>query len=288
MKRLLFSLLFATSVIGANAQLKTPALSPTCKVSQDFSLSSIDITYSRPSMRGRKIVGDVVPYGKAWRTGANAPTKIKIGEELIIAGQKVKAGEYELYTIPGKESWEVILNTGAGAWTADGFAKENDVARFKIKPVAMEKEVQTFTIEVSDITFTTCKINLMWERTKIVLPVEANNGDNVEANIQKAINHPSIPYFQAASYYYESDKKMDLAKEYVDKALEQDPKAFYMWYLKARIERKLGNNDAAIAAARKSMETAQGAPLENEYQRNNQKIIDDINHTSRHKQDADK
>ncbi len=102
MKRfLLLAMLFAATVPShAQNQLKLPALSPTCKISQDFSVSSIEITYSRPSMRGRKIFGDLVPYGKVWRTGANGPTKIKIGEDLEIAGSKIKAGDYSVYTIP--------------------------------------------------------------------------------------------------------------------------------------------------------------------------------------------
>jgi tetratricopeptide (TPR) repeat protein len=129
---------------------------------------------------------------------------------------------------------------------------------------------------------------MVWERTKIVLPVVAHNSDNIEMNIDKALNHPAqLPYFQAANYYYESDKNLDKAEMYVNKALEQDPKAFYMWYLKARIEKKLGHNDGAIAAAKKSMEMAKGQALEDEYIRNNTKIIDDINKQGHHRQAVD-
>ena len=290
MKRIIFSVLLVALTIAAGAQnqLKLPSLSPNAKISQDFSLSSIDISYSRPSMRGRKIFGDVVAYGQAWRTGANAPTKLKIGEDLEIAGQKIKMGEYSLYTIPGKEAWEIIFNTGAGAWGPDGFPKEFDVARIKIRPVMIDADYQTFTIQISDITYTTCKIEMIWEKTKIVLPVVAKNADQLETNIDKALNHPpSLPYFQAAAYYFESGKKIDLAKTYVDKALESEPKAYYMWYLKARIERKLKNYDDAVAAAKKSMDAAKGAALEKEYIHNNQKIIDEINKSSHRKQTDD-
>lgn len=285
----LSALLMATTILTyGQSSLKLPALSPGAKISQDFSVSGIDISYSRPSMRGRKIFGDVVPYDKVWRTGANAATKIKIGEELIIGGQKIKAGEYALYTIPNKDKWEVILNTGTGNWGAAGYSADNDIARFTIRPSVMEHVCQTFTIEITDITFTTCKIELMWERTKIVIPVEARNSENIEVNIDKAINHPApLPYFQAANYYFESDKKLDLAKAYVDKAIEQDPKAFYVWYLKARIEKKLGHNDDAIAAAKKSMETAKGSANEGEYMHNNQKLIDEIKKERPRRQDMD-
>jgi len=290
MKQLFLSVLIvATSMVTyAQSSLKLPALSPTAKISQDFSVSSIEISYSRPSMRGRKIFGDLVPYGKVWRTGANSATKIKIGEDMEIAGQKIKAGEYALYTIPDKDSWRIILNTGTGNWGTDGYSKENDIARFTVKPGKLDEDVQTFTINITDITFNTCKIEMVWERTKVVLPVVANNSEVVESNIDKALNHPpTVPYFQAASYYYETNQKTDLASSYVNKALEQDPKAFYIWYLKARIEKRLGHNDEAIAAAKKSMEMAKGSAFENDYINNNTKIIDEINNSTRHKQSND-
>ena len=291
MKRFLLSVIFVAASLATFAQssLKLPALSPTAKISQDFSISNIEINYSRPSMRGRKIFGDIIPYGKIWRTGANAATKIKFGEDVEIAGQKVKAGEYALYTMPDKDQWRIILNTGVGNWGADGYSKENDVARFTVKSINLQEDVQTFTINVTDITFTTCKIELVWERTKVVLPVTARNGEAVETNIDKAINHPQpLPYFQAANYYYETNQKTDIASSYVNKALEQDPKAFYIWYLKARIERRKGNNDEAISAAKKSMEMAKGSANEAEYIANNTKLIDEINNSIRHKQDIDK
>ncbi len=288
----LSALLIATAMTTyGQSPLKLPALSPGAKITQDFSVSNIEISYSRPSMRGRKIFGDVVPFGKVWRTGANAATKVKIGEELMIGGMKLKAGEYALYTIPGKDKWEVILNTGVGNWGADGYSKDNDVAHFFIKPSTMENTVvQTFTISITDITFSSCKIELAWERTKVVIPVIANNNEDIEVNIDKAVNHPpkqTLPYFQSANYYYETDRKIDVAKIYVDKAIEQDSKAFYIWYLKARIERKLGNNAEAIVAARKSMELAKGTANENEYLHNNTKLIDEINREKKHRQDVD-
>lgn len=294
MKQFFIAFLFAATALTSNAQItvKTPSLSPNAKFTQDFSVSSIEVSYSRPSMRGRKIFGDVssdvVPYGKVWRTGANAPTKIKFGEDLEIAGHKVKAGEYSLYTIPAKDKWEIVLNTGTGTWTAEGYPRDFDVARFFIKPLPVEGDVQTFTVQITDITYTTCKLEILWERTKIVIPIVALNRDVVEANIDKALNTPpTLPYFQVANYYYESNMKLDKASEYVNKALEQDPKAFYAWYLKARIEKKLGHNEEAKMAAKKSMEMAKGNANENEYIRNNTKLIDDLNKQLRYKQAID-
>lgn len=280
MKRFLLAAILVGSFTIADAQLKLPALSPTAKLTQEFSTSNIEITYSRPSMRGRKIFGDLVQYGNVWRTGANSATKIKFGEDVDIMGNKVKAGEYALYTIPGKESWEVILNTGTGNWGAEGYSRENDVLRFNVKPNRMEGMCQTFTIEVTDMGYSSCKIEMMWERTKIQIPVKARNDDAIEASIDKALNHPQLPYFQVANYYNEKNMKLELAAEYVSKALEQAPDAFYMWWLKARIEKKLGHNQKAIEAAKKSMETAKGSAFEAEYIHNSTQLINEVNRGS--------
>ncbi len=277
MKRfLLAAFLLAASTNYADAQLKLPALSPNCKIVQDFSTSSIEITYSRPSVRGRKIFGDLVQYGNVWRTGANSATKIKFGEDVDFNGNKIKAGEYALYTIPGKDSWEIILNTGVGNWGADGYSKETDVLRFNIKPVPMEGVCQTFTIGISDVSYSSCKLEMMWEKVKIQIPVVARNDDAITKNIDKAINHPSIPYFQVANYYNENNMKLELALSYVERALDEDPKAFYMWALKAKLEKKLGHNEKAVEAANKSMETAKGSSFEAEFIHNNTKLINDI------------
>lgn len=274
MKRLSFILLSALLTSGVYAQdLKLPALSPTSKLTQEFSTSNIEISYSRPSMRGRKIFGELVAFGNVWRTGANSATKVKFGEDVTVGGQAVKAGEYALYTIPGVAEWEIILNKGVGNWGNAGYDKADDVARFKIAPKALDKNVQTFTINIGNITYSSCNIELMWEKTKIIIPVKANNEERLSASIDKAINNPNIPYFQAANYYFETDQNLDKAIVYVDKALEANPKAFWMWSLKARIAQKMGKKDDAINAANKAMEVAKGSAFEAEYVNNMTKLI---------------
>ncbi|MBN9485227.1 MAG: hypothetical protein BGO70_10420 [Bacteroidetes bacterium 43-93] len=273
------SLIALTFALNANIfaqDLKLPALSPTAKISQEFSTSSIDINYSRPSMRGRKVFGDLVPYGEVWRTGANSATKIKFGEDVTIGGQDVKAGEYALYTIPGKSEWTVILNKGTGNWGAAGYETSSDVARFKVTPKMSDNNVQTFTISIGNITYNSCKLDLAWEKTKLVIPIKANNEQRLDAAIDKAINNPNIPYFQAANYYFETNQNLDKAYSYVNKALESNPKAFYMWNLKARIAQKLGKKEEGIAAAEKSMETAKGSAFESEYIHKGNKLISEM------------
>ncbi|OSZ79601.1 hypothetical protein CAP35_06670 [Chitinophagaceae bacterium IBVUCB1] len=274
MKQLSLLAIAALLSVSVQAQeLKLPSLSPTSKLTQEFSTSSIEVSYSRPSMRGRKIFGELVAFGNVWRTGANSATKVKFGEEVTIGGQTLKAGEYALYTIPGATEWEIILNKGVGNWGNAGYDKADDVARFKVAPKALDKNVQTFTINISNITYSTCNIELTWEKTKVIIPVKANNEERLNASIDKSINNPTIPYYQAANYYYETNQHLDKATIYVDKALEANPKAFWMWSLKARIAQKMGNKDAAIAAANKAMEAAKGSAFEAEYVNNMTKLI---------------
>jgi tetratricopeptide (TPR) repeat protein len=278
MKQLLFTLFIAAFASNLQAQdLKTPALSPTAKITQEFSTSNIEVSYSRPALRGRKVFGELVPYGKVWRTGANSATKIKLGEDVKIGGKPVKAGEYAIYTIPGTWEWEVIINKASGSWGAYGYDTSGDVARFKVKSDKLTQAVQNFTINFSNITFNSCSLDISWEKTTLSIPIVADNNAKIVAAIDKAINKPNLPYFQAANYYYETNQELEKANTYVDKALEQNPKAYYMWLLKARIEAKLGHKEAAVIAATISMEAAKGSAAEDEYMRNNLKLIEELN-----------
>ena len=102
LKKLIFCGAAVLVMLAADAQqLKTPAPSPTQTIKQDFGLSSVELTYSRPAVKGRKVFGDLVPYGQVWRTGANAATRIKFNDDVKVGGVDVKAGEYVVYTVPG-------------------------------------------------------------------------------------------------------------------------------------------------------------------------------------------
>ncbi len=265
--RTLFLIIAAAFTLGSVSaqELKLPVLSPTSTISQEFSTSKMEIVYSRPSMRGRTVFGDLVPYNVVWRTGANAATKITFGEEVEIGGVTIKPGTYSFYTVPGTSEWEVIINKNTGAWGTMGYDTKDDVVRLKVKPFTLQNTVETFTINVGNITFSTCTIDLAWERTGISVPVKANNEARLAANIEKAINNPSIPYQQAATYYFETNQKLDKALEYATKAADNNPKAYWLFMLKARIAAKLGKNDVCREACAKTMEVAKGTPGEAEY-----------------------
>lgn len=254
------------------AQIKTPAPSPTQTIHQDFGLAAIDLTYSRPAMKGRKIFGDLVPFGKVWRTGANSANVLTFGDEVIIGGTKIPAGKYGLVTIPGAASWTIIITKQLDITNPTAYKQENDVVRV-ISPVKkLASAVESFTISIDDVKATTCNINLCWENSKVTLPVKTDIDTRVMMQIDTAIIGNNPPYFQAAGYYFNNGKDLKKAEEWAIKATEQDPEAYYMFYLVAQIEEKMGNKKQAIAAANKSIELAKKAPNP-DYVTLNQKLL---------------
>ncbi len=256
-----FGAIAAVSMTSVQAQLlKTPAPSPMQTVKQAFALSDITVEYSRPSAKGRKVFGEVVPFEKIWRTGANASTKITFGEDVEVKGTKIAAGTYALYTIPNKKSWEVMLykDLKLGGNTAE-YKKENEVLRFVVKPESMKEHVETFTINITDIRPNTCNIALMWEKTRVVFDVVADIDSKIMKNIENAAAADTLNYYVAANYYYENGKDLNKAYEWVKKAAEKNPKAYWVMNLQSKIEYKLKNYDAAIASAEKVIALAKDA-----------------------------
>ena len=245
-------LIIAGSVITNAQTLKVPAPSPLQTVKQAFALSDISIEYSRPGIKGRVVYGDVVPFGKVWRTGANATTKITFGEDVKVEGNAVAAGTYGIYTIPNKDNWEIMLykDLTLGGNVAE-YKKENELLRFTVKSSTLNNKVETFTINIADVTPTNATIELIWENTRVAFSVTADIDSKIMKNIETSLAKDSRPYFQAAGYYYDNNKDLKTALEWANKATEMNPKAYYMFMLKAKIELKLKDNKAAIATAEK-------------------------------------
>lgn len=273
MKTIYSVLFFLVICFSANSQsLKTPQPSPTQTIKQDFALSSIEITYSRPSMKGRTIFGDLVPFGKPWRTGANNATKITFGEDVKIDGKTLKAGSYAIYTIPGQSEWEVIINKGTGNWGVIGYNPADDLVRFKVQPMDVGFSTETFSMQIGNITNNTADIILWWDRTAVMFTVTADVDSKIMADIDKAFNVDSKPYFTAAQYYFENGKDINKALVWATKAVEQNPKAYWIYLLKARIQQKMGDKAGAKITSQKSLELAkeQGNP---DYVALNEKLL---------------
>ncbi len=258
--RFILLYLLAAGMPGSSwAQLDLPTPSPFQSVTQDFGLGEIKIEYSRPGVKGRVIYGGLVPYDQIWRTGANASTKITFGENVRIDGKDVEPGTYAMYTIPGKETWHVMLykDLKLGGRVAS-YKEEDEYMRFSIKPGRLSGKLETFTIAVNNMTYTSCTIDLMWEHTIISLPVQSMHDKAVMKQIADIMPDTvdNRPYFRAAFYYYENDKDLKQALSWVNKAIAQDPKAFWVIHVKAKIQHKLKDYKGAIATAGKSKTVA--------------------------------
>jgi hypothetical protein len=266
-------LLFVLFSVGASAQgIKTPAPSPTQTLKQDFALSSIEITYSRPAAKGRKIFGDLVPFGKIWRTGANAATKVTFGEDVKVGGVPVKAGSYAIYSVPTANEWEIIINKGANNSGLTGYKTEDDVARFKVESMKLPMMIENFTIILGNLTASSADIQILWENTAVQIPVVADIDTKIMAQINSAMTVDSRPYFQAASYYFDNGKDINKALEWANKAVEAQPTAYWVMHLKAKVQAKAGDKAGAKATAMKSMEMAKQAKND-DYVVLNQKLI---------------
>lgn len=275
MKRFfLVALLSGGLALTVNAQdFQMPKPSPTVSVNQGFSTSFIKLDYSRPSVKDRVIFGHLVPYGQVWRTGANNATKVTFGEDVSLNGHEVKAGEYALYTIPEKDAWTIILNTGVSNWGTQGFDKKDDVLQFTVPAKHREDMQQSFSISIEDMTDNSCNIVLSWADVQVVIPVKANNNERILAYLDEALKGDKPPYYQAASYYYSSNQKMEEAAKYCDLAVKENPKAYYMNWLQARIYDKLGKHEQALAAAKEAAEKAKGSAFAAEYEQHYQDML---------------
>ena len=240
----------AMTASSLSAQLKVPAPSPLQTLKQAFALSDITVEYSRPGAKGRVVFGDVVPFGKVWRTGANSTTKITFGEDVKVEGTEVKAGTYGLYSVPNKDSWEIMLykDLTLGGNVAE-YKKENELLRFVVKPSTLTEKVENFEINVADITSTTANIELSWEKTRVAFKVTADIDSKIMKTIESTVIKDTKPYFQAASYYYDNDKDLKQALEWADKAFVANPKAYWIAMLKAKIQFKAKDLKGAIATA---------------------------------------
>ncbi|MEJ7739537.1 MAG: DUF2911 domain-containing protein [Chitinophagaceae bacterium] len=274
MKRILSVLMIVCTLhVCSNGQaLRTPSPSPAQTIKQDFGLSSIELSYSRPSAKGRKVFGDLVPFGNVWRTGANQATVLTFGEEVNIGGTKVPAGKYGLLTIPNKDNWTIILTKQLDVTSPAAYKMENDVVRVTAKTSQVSNFYETFGMQFHNVKANTCDLRMVWENTAVILPISTDIETKVMAQIDNLMNKDNRPYFAAASYYYDNGKDMKKAKEWAQKAVDSNPKAYWMVHLLAKIQAKEGDKTNAMASANKSIALAKEAKNE-DYVALNEKLL---------------
>lgn len=275
MKKLFITAIAVCTLFSAEAQLKTPAPSPTQTIKQDFALSNVELSYSRPGMKGRTIYGDLVPFGKVWRTGANQATTITFGEDVMIGGTKVKAGKYGLLTIPEKKEWTIILSKQTDVTSPAAYKQDMDVVRVMAATEKLNDKVENFTIDFANVSPNKCDLDLKWENTKVTLPISVDVETKVMAQIDQLMNKDNRPYFNAAMYYMENGKDMNTALGWFDKAVEAQPTAFWIHHQRANALAKLGKKAEAKMAAEKSKELA-AAAKNDDYVKLNEKLLNDL------------
>lgn len=255
------------------AQALMPQPSSGQTIIQDFGLGKVTLTYSRPDAKGRKVFGGLVPYNEVWRTGANNATSITFTDDVMLAGNKVPAGTYGLFTIPTPNQWTIILNKTAQQWGAYNYKQEDDVLRVTVKPNKTATSTGTFSLQFANVTPNKMDLNLTWENTEVNIPLTVDFDVKVMANIQKAMAGEKKPYFAAAQYYYNNGKDLNQALAWVLEAEKTDAKAPWYKLWKAKIQLKLGDKKAAITSATEGINLAKQAN-NSEYIKLNQEILD--------------
>ena len=275
MKKTFVIVLIAAMVQSVGySQLRLPAPSPTQTIKQDFGIGSIELNYSRPGKKDRKIFGDLVPYGKVWRTGANNATRIKFNEDVMIGGQPLKAGEYAVFTIPNENEWEIIINKGTENWGTQ-YNQADDILRVKAKSSKLNDAVETFTMQFDNVKATSADLKIMWDKTAVAVPITVDIDKKVMAQIDNMMNKDNRPYFAAAMYYLDNGKDLNKALVWFDKAIEQNPNAFWVYHQKANALAKLGKKDEARQTANKSIELAK-AQKNDDYVALNEKLLKNL------------
>ena len=233
-------------------RLKTPTLSPFSKISQQVGLTEVTLQYSRPSAKGRVVFGELVPYDKVWRTGANRATRITFKEVAKIGGKKIQPGEYAIYTIPNQGYWTIIIhaNTSLRSIAGGAYKPSNDVFRFELVPEKNNNYVETFTCQFSEVKTNSLMLDITWENTLISIPIEVEVDKKIESQMQVFMKNPEkIPhrtYFEAAQYYSNNGKDLKDALNFIDSALNKSPENFRYGLLKAKILAKMNNDKEAL------------------------------------------
>jgi hypothetical protein len=256
-KLIVLAVIALSSCISVRAQIKTPQPSPFQKIEQVVGLTDLTLEYSRPSMKGRAIFGDLVPFDKMWRTGANKNTMITFSEAVTIGGKEVKAGSYAIFTKPGKTSWEVIFYNDTNNWGTPGEWDVSKVAatvNAEVYPIPMN--IETFTMSFDDLTNNSAMLGLMWEKTYVGVKIEVSTDKAVSKAISKVMAGPSAQdYYASARYYLEAGKDIKQADVWMDKAVEMTKDEPKFWWLRQQslIKAKAGDVKGAIKAAKASL-----------------------------------
>ncbi|TAH07554.1 MAG: DUF2911 domain-containing protein [Sphingobacteriia bacterium] len=261
MKKIMIAAAILCSLTGM-AQIKMPAPSSTQKISQDFGLGKIELTYSRPNIKGRVLLkenSELAPLGQLWRAGANAATRLNFSDKVMMGGKLLDTGSYVLYIVPAKETWEIVINKGLNNWGTDGYKESEDVVRFKVKTMKTAMAAESLTMQFANIQPESCELHIMWGTTAVSVPMSTNVKDRIRAQVEKALSADPVnpaAYGAAATFYSEWDNNNAKALENINKATAANPKAFWLFLQTAKIQKELGDKVGAKANAEKCIAVA--------------------------------
>jgi hypothetical protein len=262
MKKILIALAILITQFTIEAQVKTPQSSPKATIKQVVGLTEVEIDYSRPSARGRAVFGNLVPFGKLWRTGANENTTITFSDDVVIDGKTLKKGKYALYTIPNAQTWEIIFYNSTDNWgTPEEFNEANVALKTTVKEVTLPMNTETFTLGISGIDTNFAYLEMYWENSYAKLKFEVPTEKMAIASIERTLAGPSAnDYFSSAQFFYQGNGDVNKARTYVDKSLElSKEKPFYYLRLKSLIQAKQGDKKGAIETAKLSLAASEAA-----------------------------
>lgn len=273
LRKIALAALFVFMLAITNAQtLKTPQPSPTQTIRQDFGIGFIELSYSRPGIKGRKIFGDLVPFGSVWRTGANNATTINFSDSITIGGVKLAPGKYGLLSIPNKDQWTLIISRQLNVTNPTAYKPENDAVRVSVKPVVTKDNYETLTMQFANVKPTSTDLQIAWENTMVTLPINTDFDRKVMEDINLALKD-TRPYFQAGMYYLDNNRDLPQAISWFDKAIEQNPKAYWVLHQKANALAKQGKKQDAKATAQQSLDLARSEKNE-DYVKLNEKLLE--------------
>ncbi|MGB5191321.1 DUF2911 domain-containing protein [Robiginitalea sp.] len=250
------ALFFLWTALIASAQIVHPKASPFQEVSQEVGLSEVRVRYSRPAVKGREIFGNLVPYGRIWRVGANESTKISLTHPMQIGDHQIPAGTYALYAFPEAAAWEIVFHKDTTLWGdgRDAYSPDDDLFRYPVVPESWPLIQENFLITFDQITHNSLQMLLIWDQTCIRIPMEVDTASLMEASITEALSKdPSAQsYYEAARYLQEEGRDYEQALKYIDKALEYGGDTYYFCRVRSLILEGLGLYPEAIEAARRS------------------------------------
>lgn len=251
--------LLVASASASAQQLELPAASPAASVQQRVGVTDISVEYSSPGVKGRKIWGDLVPYGKPWRTGANAATKVTFSRDVTFGGKPVAAGTYSLVTLPTAKGWTVILSKELGFFSGGKpYDPKFDVVRVPAKTAKIAPR-ERLTFLFSNTSDDATSLDMEWERLRVSVPIAVDTKAHVQASIQGALTGAWRPHINAARYLADSTKDYSTALKYADTSIGIQSTWYNQW-IKADILAKKGDYAEALKHAQVAYDLGKDDP----------------------------